>query len=474
MLQARQLDDVSRLYRDEIAELHEFLSAAELHPGTADALSNLMLRLTRDRAFRRDMTLHVWVVMERYGEQVSYTDLLGIIAMAAAGVQFAAEADGRDARELLRFLMEASSSLHARSPRPASSSEVSGKADGQRQQLRPRGSANDHRPKVHVAPSSAWDREFQPKRRRPALLIAATGCMCAALFGVYRFHHGSETSTRPGGALAANRSPLDRLRALPEEAASSTGNGHFPCAFTATTCSGSLPSAPQQIRPRSQPAPAHRSIEAPQVGPAPVVRVAAKEATAAPIPYTQPASAPQASRLQPTPTRREPVPTAVLSRLLGARSLPAYDEAGSNGNAAGQTYPQLLRRRSLSGTGLDTVALNQPGSRGAFNTDRTAPDSFARGVVHPTSLGIMAGNVVYSPAPAYPSAASAAHVQGEVKVQAEIDRDGNVASLRVISGPPLLRDAAADAVQRWRYKPYVSAGKAVPMSAVAVLDFQMP
>jgi len=86
----------------------------------------------------------------------------------------------------------------------------------------------------------------------------------------------------------------------------------------------------------------------------------------------------------------------------------------------------------------------------------------------------MAANIMYSPVPTYPAAAAASHVQGEVKVSAEVDRDGNVASVRVISGPPLLRDAALDAAQRWRYRPYMSSGKATPMVAVAIMDFQLP
>jgi TonB family protein len=81
---------------------------------------------------------------------------------------------------------------------------------------------------------------------------------------------------------------------------------------------------------------------------------------------------------------------------------------------------------------------------------------------------------MYSPVPAYPAAAVASHVQGEVKLSADVDRDGKVASVRVISGPPLLRDAAMDAVQQWRYRPYSTAGGPKPMPAIAIMDFQLP
>ncbi len=95
------------------------------------------------------------------------------------------------------------------------------------------------------------------------------------------------------------------------------------------------------------------------------------------------------------------------------------------------------------------------------------------GVVRSTTLGIMAGNTLYSPVPAYPSQASAANVQGQVRVEADVDRNGNVAAARVISGPALLRDAALEAVQHWRYRPFLAGGKPVPVSAVNVLEFEL-
>jgi TonB family protein len=61
-----------------------------------------------------------------------------------------------------------------------------------------------------------------------------------------------------------------------------------------------------------------------------------------------------------------------------------------------------------------------------------------------------------------------------VKLSADVDRDGKVASVRVISGPPLLRDAALDAVRRWRFRPYLSSDGPIPMAAIEIMDFQLP
>jgi TonB family protein len=164
------------------------------------------------------------------------------------------------------------------------------------------------------------------------------------------------------------------------------------------------------------------------------------------------------------------LPAATYNGPSGAPSIP-QDSAQQGGDNVSRTSkaPILLRRRP-------------PASSSAFSEDGTnlasedSPPvvSAALGTVRVTSLGVMASNLLYSPVPAYPAAASALRVQGEVKLSADVDRDGNVASVRVISGPPLLRDAALDAVQHWRYRPYRSSGGPIPMAAIEIMDFQLP
>ncbi len=86
---------------------------------------------------------------------------------------------------------------------------------------------------------------------------------------------------------------------------------------------------------------------------------------------------------------------------------------------------------------------------------------------------MMAANLMSSPTPAYPPAATAAGVQGEVIVEAVVGRDGGVVETRVVSGPPSLRAAALDAVQRWHYRPYEVDGKPVEVATTAVLEFRL-
>jgi len=61
--------------------------------------------------------------------------------------------------------------------------------------------------------------------------------------------------------------------------------------------------------------------------------------------------------------------------------------------------------------------------------------------------------LVYGPPPEYPKPARAARVQGDVRIDAVVDANGDVIQMRVVDGPPLLVTAALQAVGNWKYKP---------------------
>jgi protein TonB len=74
---------------------------------------------------------------------------------------------------------------------------------------------------------------------------------------------------------------------------------------------------------------------------------------------------------------------------------------------------------------------------------------------------VQAAKLVFGPKPAYPQLARIARVQGIVKMQAIIARDGSIRDLHASSGPALLIPAALDAVRQWRYQPTSLNGVAV-------------
>jgi len=71
------------------------------------------------------------------------------------------------------------------------------------------------------------------------------------------------------------------------------------------------------------------------------------------------------------------------------------------------------------------------------------------------AASIMAGRAVSKTPPAYPAFARTARVDGTVVLHATISKAGTIENVSVISGPPMLRQAALDAVRTWRYKPYL-------------------
>jgi len=76
-------------------------------------------------------------------------------------------------------------------------------------------------------------------------------------------------------------------------------------------------------------------------------------------------------------------------------------------------------------------------------------------------------------APVYPPLAKDLHLQGKVKVQVVISKTGSVESVNVVSGHPLLVQAAIDAVKQWQYKPFLVDGKPVTASTEVEVPFSL-
>jgi protein TonB len=82
------------------------------------------------------------------------------------------------------------------------------------------------------------------------------------------------------------------------------------------------------------------------------------------------------------------------------------------------------------------------------------------------------GQLVNRVEPVYPHIAAVSNIQGQVKLHAIIARDGSIQSLNAISGHPLLVRAAVEAVEQWRYRPYVLNGEAVEVETFITVNFR--
>jgi TonB family protein len=82
------------------------------------------------------------------------------------------------------------------------------------------------------------------------------------------------------------------------------------------------------------------------------------------------------------------------------------------------------------------------------------------------------GNLLSRPPQTYPELARAARVQGAVFIDVVIGKDGKVAQARLVSGHPLLAQAALDNVKQWTYKPFIVNGEAIDVVTTVTVNFR--
>jgi protein TonB len=76
--------------------------------------------------------------------------------------------------------------------------------------------------------------------------------------------------------------------------------------------------------------------------------------------------------------------------------------------------------------------------------------------------------------PVYPPLAKQARIEGMVALKATIAKDGTVQDVTVVSGHPLLLQAAMDAVKQWIYQPTLLNGQPMELSTQINLNFALP
>jgi TonB family protein len=82
----------------------------------------------------------------------------------------------------------------------------------------------------------------------------------------------------------------------------------------------------------------------------------------------------------------------------------------------------------------------------------------------PIDASLVAAQLVRRVEPVYPAAAKSSGVTGMVRFRATLGPDGTVTSLQLLSGNPMLVNAARTAVSQWLYNPWNAGGKQVEIS----------
>ncbi|HVW08955.1 MAG TPA: TonB family protein [Bryobacteraceae bacterium] len=199
-----------------------------------------------------------------------------------------------------------------------------------------------------------------------------------------------------------------------------------------------------------------------------------------PMPSTSPAPPPAAVRFMAQSQLAPPTaaPSPKVNQIV-VRGLP--DEAADRLRTelpvhVGDTYTPDLRRKTLDVAHQfdEHLQLGMSDTAGEATLTITAPyaaaaDGPAAVAAQRVGANVQAANLISAERPVYPPLAKMARQQGTVSFEATIGTNGAVEDLKVLPGaPPLLVQAATNAVKTWVYRPTLLNG--VPTRVVTTVS----
>jgi TonB family protein len=219
---------------------------------------------------------------------------------------------------------------------------------------------------------------------------------------------------------------------------------------TSSPSAGNFNSAPVPASSSATP-PANSQPATPSVQP---LKNASEKNTSAELSAYKKLAEPQPQPVQPAP-KRPSLGTVTLAAPAAARR--------TGGNAPGEAdlAPSLSGNVAASGDALG-------GGLGGSTSKPVAP-----AVPLPVGGDVRQAKLLASTPPLYPALAKTQHIEGAVRVDALVDESGHVTTVKIVSGPTLLQQAAIDAIRKWKYQPATLDGKAVPMHLTVTLQFKL-
>ncbi len=160
----------------------------------------------------------------------------------------------------------------------------------------------------------------------------------------------------------------------------------------------------------------------------------------------------------------EPAPVAAKKPSLGEVHLSGPKAAQPTGAVVGEAETLALNSSGQIVPAGDSLG----GGLGGSTKQPVAP-----AVPLPIGGDVKVAHLISSVPPVYPSLARSQHIEGQVLVDALVDVNGRVSSMRVVSGPVLLHQAAMDALRQWKYSAATLDGKAVPMHLTVTIQFRL-
>jgi protein TonB len=196
---------------------------------------------------------------------------------------------------------------------------------------------------------------------------------------------------------------------------------------------------------------------------------------APPTPYAPPPPPTAAVSITPTTRRPQIRPSTLTMPIAIPRKVQVLHDAASDADldAAASGVPGGVIGGVPGGVlggvlgGVGTVAQPPPPPPPA-----AAVAAASNGPLH-IGGDVKSPRAISTPQPKYPMLALQARIEGDVEIDAVIDKDGNVVQERVMSGPPLLVSAAMDAVKHWKYQPTYLNGAPWPIELTINVTFSL-
>jgi protein TonB len=202
------------------------------------------------------------------------------------------------------------------------------------------------------------------------------------------------------------------------------------------------------------------------------------------------ASAPAATPSQPAAATSTPpaTPTVTTTQLAlpggagaGKTAPPAPSSASPSARREEESSPAPLSlreptdvsvrdvRQEVASVAPPTLTMGAAASPSLPNLPSTMPEVQPR-----VSGGITEAKLIHRVDPPYPDVARQMHIEGNVEIRAVVAHDGQIKNPVAVSGPPMLRAAALDAVRKWRYEPSKLDGQPTDRDLLITISFHLP
>jgi protein TonB len=117
------------------------------------------------------------------------------------------------------------------------------------------------------------------------------------------------------------------------------------------------------------------------------------------------------------------------------------------------------------------LAVRGPAIAQTQDSSTPSPPLTAQSVPLPSNVS--SGLLIKRVQPVYSKYARKNRIQGIVLMHAAISKEGDIINVEVLSGPPILTDAAVTAVKQWKYRPYRVNGEPVQVETEIKVNFAL-